>query len=127
MRDVVVETADGWLIPLEELVAERFDGEWLVLSGDSARIGFGPGQFAAAQEAALAGKTVETALVRRDGTLSVRFADGETIETPPEPDVEGWEIRGPGDVIVVAQPGGGEPSIWDATSETGEFEPGSDP
>ena len=123
MRDVVIETADGWSIPLEGLVAERIDDEWLVLSGDVARIGFGPGQFAAAQEAAMAGRTVESALVRRDGTLSVRFADGETIETRPDPDVEAWEIRGPGDVFVVAQPGGGEPAIWDATSKSGEFQP----
>ena len=36
MKDVVVETVDGWSIPLEGLVAERIDDEWLVLAGDSA-------------------------------------------------------------------------------------------
>ena len=112
MKAVVVETADGWSIPLEGLVAERFDGEWLVLSDDAARIGFGSGQLAAAQEAAASGKMIETALARRDGTLSVRFTDGQTIETPPNPNVEAWEIRGPGDVLVGAVAGGGEPTIW---------------
>jgi hypothetical protein len=122
MRDVVIETADGWSIPLEGLVAEGIEGDWLVPSGDSARIGFGPGQFAAAQEAAAAGKTIETALARRDGRLFVRFTDGQAIETPPEPNVEAWEIRGSA-FGVVALPGVGELAIWDATSKSGQFDP----
>jgi hypothetical protein len=126
MRDVVIETAEGWSIPLDGLVAERLDGEWLVLSGDSARIGFGPKQLPAAEEAAAARRTIETAVARRDGTLSVQFTDGETIETPPDPNVEAWEIRSSA-FRVFALPGGGEPAIWDATSETGRFERGADP
>jgi hypothetical protein len=60
---------------------------------------------------------VEGAGATRDSTLRIAFDDGTSIVNSAADEVEAWEVRGPGYVLVVAARGGGEPSIWDATSE----------
>ena len=62
---------------------------------------------------------VESASASADSELRIRFDAGDVIAVPPNPDYEAWEWNGPGLVKLVATPGGGEPAIWDATSETG--------
>jgi uncharacterized protein DUF6188 len=63
------------------------------------------------------GARVDRASASRDSVLRIAFDDGTAIVNPAGDEVEAWEVRGPGYVLVVAAPGGGEPAIWDATSE----------
>lgn len=60
---------------------------------------------------------VSRAVATRDSTLQIAFDNGASVVNPAADEVEAWEVRGPGYVLVVAGPGGGEPAIWDATSE----------
>jgi len=62
--------------------------------------------------------SVHSALATADSELRLSFDEGDAIAVGPDPNYEAWEVTGPGQVKVVAMPGGGEPAIWDATSET---------
>jgi hypothetical protein len=70
---------------------------------------------------------VERAVATRDATLRIAFEGGVSLVNPPADEVEAWEVRGPGYVLVVGVPGGREPAVWDATSEIRVIDPGVDP
>jgi Family of unknown function (DUF6188) len=65
--------------------------------------------------------TVESALVGREGDLTLSFRDGARLRVQPSPDYEAWQISGPDRLLVVCMPGGGEPAIWDEDSPSGTF------
>lgn len=69
---------------------------------------------------------VTQAVASADGTLRVAFDNGASLVNPPHAEVEAWEVRGPGYVLVVGTPGGGRPAVWDETSEIRRIEPGAD-
>jgi hypothetical protein len=66
---------------------------------------------------------VENAVVSDESTLAVRFVGGVILEVAAG-EYEEWEVLGPGEVHVVSPAGGGEPAIWDASSETYTLRPG---
>jgi len=70
---------------------------------------------------------VERAVAAKDATLRIDFDDGFSLVNPPEADVEAWELRGPGYVLLVGTPGGGPPAVWDENSEIRLIDPGTDP
>jgi hypothetical protein len=59
------------------------------------------------------GKAVERALAWKDGRLELAFTDGTLIEVAPHEQFEAWQVTGPGRIMVVCLPGGGEPAIWE--------------
>jgi Family of unknown function (DUF6188) len=67
---------------------------------------------------------VEKAAAAHDSTLRIDFDDGISVVNPPAEKFVGWEVRGPGYVLILATPGGGEPAVWDATSEIRTIRPG---
>ena len=67
---------------------------------------------------------VERAVATDESTLQIDFDGGVSVVSPPADDAEAWEVRGPGHVLVVALPGGGEPAIWDSSSEIRVIRPG---
>jgi hypothetical protein len=64
----------------------------------------------------LIGAEVQSVDFSREGELAVTFRNGERLLVGPVPDVEAWQITGPGGLLVVCMPGGGEPAIWDENS-----------
>ena len=48
----------------------------------------------------------------KDGRLEITFSSGRTLTASPDPDYESWEVSGPGSIMLVCVPGGGEPAIW---------------
>jgi len=71
--------------------------------------------------------SVVRAVAASDATLRIDFDDGFSLVNPPEAEVEAWELRGPGYVLLIGTPGGGAPAVWDATSEIRVIDPGVDP
>ncbi len=65
---------------------------------------------------------VERAVATAESTLVLEFEGGEALEVPAG-EYEAWEVEGPGLVKVIAPAGGGEPAIFDATSETRTIRP----
>ena len=128
--DYVVEEIGGeFVIPIAGLVcSEAQPGDRLVLRGvDSADEAWVSGSRLGEivlQELAHREARVERAIATRDSTLRISFDNGASLVNPAEKDVEAWEVRGPGYVLVVAMPGGGEPAIWDGTSEIRTIGPG---
>jgi hypothetical protein len=61
-----------------------------------------------------------TGTVDEDGTLRLIFGRGWTIDVPPDPHYEAWQIEGPGKNLVVCPPDGGTLAIWidDASDES---------
>lgn len=59
---------------------------------------------------------VERVVATKDSALHVEFEGDEPLDIPAG-EYEEWEVEGPGPVQVVSPAGGGEPAIWDATSE----------
>ncbi len=129
MSDYFVNEVDGvFLLPLDGFISSEVRGDELILrspdSTDEAwvsgtRIGEDVIRQLVDREA-----RVERAEVSRDSTLRIDFDGGVSLANPPADDVEGWEVRGPGYVLVVAIPGGGEPPIWDSSSEVRVVRPG---
>jgi hypothetical protein len=67
---------------------------------------------------------VERATVSHESTLRIEF-DGGTVLEIPAGDYEAWEVSvADGSIFAVAPAGGGEPAIWDVTSEAGTINPG---
>jgi len=56
--------------------------------------------------------TLTTGTVDEDATLHLIFGRGWTIEVPPDPRYEAWQIKGPGKNLVVCPPDGGKLAIW---------------
>jgi Family of unknown function (DUF6188) len=56
--------------------------------------------------------TLAAGTVDEDGTLRLSFARGWTVNVPPNPHYEAWQIAGPGKGLVVCPPGGGTLSVW---------------
>ncbi len=129
MSHVIEEVDGGFVLPIAGFVCSeaRDGGELILRSADSA------------DEAWVSGSQVGEDLIRqlvereahvvgagvaRDSTLRITFDDGSSIESPAAVEVEAWEVRGPGYVVAIAVPGGGEPALWDATSERRIVHPG---
>ncbi|HEY2310235.1 MAG TPA: DUF6188 family protein, partial [Gaiellaceae bacterium] len=67
---------------------------------------------------------VERAVASGESTLQIDFDGGVSLVSPAVDEAEAWEVRGPGHVLVVALPGGGEPAVWDSSSEIRLVRPG---
>jgi len=126
----VVEEVDGeFVLPIAGFVcSEAHDGDELILrsadSTDEAWVsGSQVGEDLIRQLVERDARVVEAG-VTRDSTLQIAFDDGSSIENPAMDEVEAWEVRGPGYVVAIAVPGGGEPAVWDATSEMRIVHPG---
>ncbi len=134
---VVVETAEGWALPLAGLEVTRCFVEsagfgLLVLDADTSAtihvgdfvlsrgaemVGIdGSSPDGAARALHLLGKQVKEATIDRNGVLDLRFSDGWAIRATPG-DYENFEIEGPGDLMVVSPAGGTEPAIWGTAYE----------
>ncbi|HEY7420888.1 MAG TPA: DUF6188 family protein [Gaiellaceae bacterium] len=129
MRDFRVEEADGsFVLPLEGFVCTEVRGSDLILrrvdSTDESWVSGTDIGEGVARQLVERGARVSRAVVTRDSTLQIDFDDGVAVVNPPADDVEAWEVRGPGHVLVVALPGGGEPAVWDSTSEIRVVHPG---
>ncbi|HUZ15143.1 MAG TPA: DUF6188 family protein [Gaiellaceae bacterium] len=130
-RGVVQEVAGEFLVPVEGFVCSYLQNEdELILrapdSSDEAwlwasRLDAGTIQLLVMHEA-----RVKRAVAARDATLRVEFDDGFSLVNPPEADVEAWELRGPGYVLLVGTPGGGQPAVWDETSDIRLVDPNVD-
>jgi hypothetical protein len=111
---VVREVDGGFVLPLAGFVCSevRGDDELILRDADSTA------------EAWVSGSHLEQDLIRqlvergvgvvgagatRDSTLQIAFEDDASIVNPAADEVEAWQVRGPGYVLVVAMPGGGEP------------------
>lgn len=60
--------------------------------------------------------TLATGTVDEDGTLRLTFGRGWTVDIPPNPHYEAWQISGPGKNLVVCPPGGGTLAVWSDTA-----------
>jgi hypothetical protein len=54
---------------------------------------------------------VAAATADQRGFLTVTFSDGSTLAAAPDELYENWELAGPGPLVLVAPPGGGDPRI----------------
>ncbi len=61
--------------------------------------------------------TIESAIADRNGWLVVKFDSGATLEAGPVGGYENWQISGPGGILIVGLPRGGEPAVWRAVKE----------
>ncbi len=59
----------------------------------------------------LAGKTIDSAIARQDGSLEVNFTDGSVLNVPVDAEYEAWEASADDGFMVVSLPGGGL-SVW---------------
>lgn len=121
-RYVVEEIGGEFVLPLAGFVCAevRSDNELVLTSEDAAAevwvTGSKFGEEAVRQLVADRAR-VEKAVATRDGTLRLDFDGGAQLVNPSAADFEAWEVRGPGYVLAVAVPGGGEPALWDETSK----------
>lgn len=128
MSDYMVEEMDGgFLLPLSGFTCTEARGDDLILrspdSQDEAWVSAGLGDDVMTELVSREAR-VERAVVSGDSALRLDFDDGVSVVSPPAADAEAWEVRGPGHVLVVALPGGGEPAIWDSSSEIRMVRPG---
>jgi hypothetical protein len=129
VSDWFVEAVDGmFVLPLDGFVCSEVRGNDLILVGpvsageawlSGSHVGEELSEELVAREA-----RVERARASKDSTLRIDFDGGVSVVNPPTDDVEAWEVRGPGYVVVVAPPGGGEPAVWDSGSEIRLVRPG---
>ena len=117
----VVREVDGeFVLPIEGFVcSEMRDGGELILRNSTDEVWITGSRFTDDLIRQLVEREarVVRAVATHDSTLQIAFDDGASVVNPPADEVEAWEVRGPGRVLVVAVPDGGEPAIWDATSE----------
>jgi hypothetical protein len=130
VTDFVVREVDGgFVLPIAGFVCSevRGDDALILRSADSTAEAWVSGSRIGEdlmRQLVERGMRVVGAGATRDSTLQIAFEDGASIVNPAADEVEAWEVRGPGYVLVVAMPGGGEPAIWDATSEIRTIDPG---
>jgi Family of unknown function (DUF6188) len=55
--------------------------------------------------------------VDRDGTLNLGLGEA-TLSVPPHPMYEAWQIRGPGNMLIVCSPGGEYVAVWKPKDES---------
>jgi hypothetical protein len=55
--------------------------------------------------------TIEQASVDGGARLRLRFRSGRRLKAGPDPQYENWQVAGPGDLRLVAPPGGGDPRV----------------
>jgi hypothetical protein len=60
---------------------------------------------------------ISSGIVTRDGSISVEFEDGFALTAGSGEAYENWEVVGPRGLKIVGLPGGGEPAIWDGTTD----------
>jgi len=129
----VVEEVDGeFVIPLEGFVCSYLQNDHeLILcdphSSDEAWLWGSHLDAAAIRLLVMHEARVRRAVAAQDATLRIDFDDGFSLVNPAEAEVEAWELRGPGYVLLVGTPGGGPPAVWDETSEIRLVDPGVDP
>ena len=121
MTHVVEETDGGFVLPIAGFVCSevRNGAELILRSAESTEEAWVSGSQVGEEpirDLVERAARVEGAGATRDSTLRIAFDDGTSIVNPAAAEVEAWEVRGPGYVLVVAARGGGEPSIWDGTS-----------
>jgi hypothetical protein len=119
---VVEELDGGFVLPIAGFMcSEVRNGDELILrngqSADEAWVWVNQVNEDLIRQLVERGARVEGARATRESTLQVDFDDGTSLANPAAEAVEAWEVRGPGYVLAVGAPGGGEPAIWDATSE----------
>jgi len=130
MSDYFVGQSGGmFVLPLQGFVCSEMRGNDLILrsphSADEAWLSGSSMQEDDLAEGLVRREArVERAAASRDSKLRVDFDGGVSVVNPPADDGEAWEVRGPGHVVVVALPGGGEPAVWDAASEICAVHPG---
>ena len=129
MSDYVVNEVDGvFVLPIDGFIStEERGGELILRSPDSTDEAWVSGtRIGEDVVRQLVGRRarVERAEVNRDSTLRIDFDGGVSVMNPAADEVEAWEVRGPGHILLVALPGGGEPAIWDSTSEVRVVRPG---
>lgn len=133
MTDYVVEEVDGeFVIPLEGFVCTHLQNDYELILCDldssdeswlwASRLEPDSIHLLCTHEA-----SVERAVAGSDSTLRIDFDDGFSLVNPSEKEVEAWELRGPGHLLLIGVPGGGAPAVWDATSEMRLICPGKDP
>ena len=61
------------------------------------------------------GLSVAQACALKSGQLRITYTDGTLIEADPHDQFESWQVSGPGNLLVVSAPGGGEPAVWDGS------------
>jgi hypothetical protein len=133
VRGLLVEEADGeFVIPVEGFVCSWMQGgNDLILcapdSSDEAWLRASRLDQSIIKQLVMHEARVERAVAAEDATLRIDFDDGFSLVNPPEPEVEAWEFRGPGYVLLVGTPGGGPPAVWDETSEIRLIDPEVDP
>jgi hypothetical protein len=125
---VVQEEGDGFALPLRGFVCVDLEqDDWLVVrehgTGDEARIGLPAEDHSVYVSLVERRARVERCTATLESTLVVEFDRGDVVEVPAG-EYEAWEVQGPGPVKVVAPAGGGEPAIFDATSEVRTIHPG---
>jgi len=130
----VLTERDGWILPLAGLPVTRCIVDyafslhfWTSSEADyTVRIG-GPfvlqaynqvlnlsarnGAVSLGPALRLFGQTLESAVVAKNGELTLRFGDRSAIVVPPESAYEAWEVAGPSGLLVVCQ-AGGKLAIW---------------
>jgi hypothetical protein len=128
VSDYMVEEADdGFVIPLAGFTCAEARGDDLILRSpdgrDEAWVSAGI-EAEVMSELVAREARVERAFATGDSTLQLAFENGVSVDRPAVDDAEAWEVRGPRHVLVVALPGGGEPAIWDSSSEIRRILPG---
>jgi hypothetical protein len=52
---------------------------------------------------------IASAIADRTGQLEIRFESGSTLSADADSPYENWRVTGPGDLELIAPPGGGDP------------------
>jgi hypothetical protein len=63
-------------------------------------------------------KTVDRGVAHEDGSLEVKFMDGDVLFVAPDPDYEAWEAYASDGMKVISLPGGGL-ATWPAMAKKG--------
>jgi len=128
-----VEEVDGeFVIPVEAFVCSclQNDDELILCAPDSSEEAWLQAsrlELDAIRQLCTRKASVKRAVAASDATLRIDFDDGFSLVNPSDAEVEAWELRGPGCVLLVGTPGGGPPAVWDETSEIRLIDPGVDP
>jgi hypothetical protein len=111
---LMLETDGGYFI--------RIGGDLLLITGDGTQE-FSPDTFTPddphpelAPLQALADQTITDSSIDTDGTLSLTFSNGNSLQVGPDGEYEAWDISGPKHSKIVCLPSG-ELAIWDADEE----------